>query len=173
MTAYSGVFSALSVCIMLLGGVIPVATYAAPLLASALLVPLRDEFGRPCAWTSWGAVTLLILLLGLDREAALFYAFTGFWPILREDADARIPSGVLRFAVKTAVFALMIGGMYALLCLVIRADAVLAEFGEMGTALTAAFLVLLCLCLHVWDRVLGRLTVIYRKRLRPKLPMIG
>lgn len=172
MTAYSGIFCGLSVCVMLLGGVIPVATYAAPLLASVFLVPLRDEFGRPCAWTCWGAVTLLALLLGLDREAALFYAFTGFWPIVREDLNARVRPGPARFILKTGIFVLMIGAMYSLLCLVLRVDAVVSEFGEMGTAMTGAFLVLLCLCLHLYDRVLGFIALRYRKKLRPKLPMI-
>ncbi len=172
MVAYSGIFCALSVCVMLLGGVIPIATYAAPLLAAMLLVPLRDEFGRSCAWTCWGAAALLSLLLGLDREAALFYVFTGFWPIIREDVDAHTRPGLLRFLVKTACFALMIGALYALLCLVLRVDAVLQEFGEMGTALTFAFMALLILCLHFYDRALGLLTLKYRRSLRPKLPMI-
>ena len=172
MAAYSGIFCGLSVCVMLLGGVIPVATYAAPLLASVFLVPLRDEFGRSCAWTCWGAVTLLALLLGLDREAALFYAFTGFWPIVREDVNIRLRPGPVRFALKTGIFALMIGAMYSLLCLVLRVDAVVSEFGEMGTVMTAAFFALLCLCLHLYDLALGPLVLRYRKKLRPKLPMI-
>ena len=114
----------------------------------------------------------MTLLLGLDREAALFYAFTGFWPIVREDVNARVRPGPVRFVLKTVFFTLMIGGMYSLLCLVLRVDAVVSEFGEMGTVMTAAFFTLLCLCLHLYDRVLGVIVLRYRKKIRPKLPMI-
>ncbi len=172
MAAYAGVMSALSVCIMLTGGVIPIATYVSPMLASLLLYPLRREFGRPCAWTAWGAVALLTLLLGLDREAAFFYIFVGFWPIVREDVEAHVPPGPVRTAAKTVIFALLVGAMYAFLCFVLRLDAVVSEFGEMGMALTAAFMVLMCVCLLLYDRLLGILSVWYVKKLRPKLPML-
>ena len=63
MIAFCGMTVALSVVLLLLGGVIPVATYAVPMLAGLLLLPALLEFGLKAAWMTFFTTALLSLLL--------------------------------------------------------------------------------------------------------------
>ena len=166
--ALSGMLVALSVVLMLTGGLIPVMTYVSPLLAGLLLLPLLLEFGAATAWTAWGAAALVVLLLGIDREAAFFYLFFGYYPIIKWRLDKLRGKG-LRLLCKSALFAVSAGVMYALLAFVIRLDAVLADFGEMGVWMTAAFFALLVVCMLLYDRLLFPLLMLYDTKLRPRL----
>ena len=73
--AYCGMMVALSLVLMLMGGIIPIATYCVPMMSSILLLPVLVEFGRKTAWMAFSAVALIALLLGVDKEAAFFYLF--------------------------------------------------------------------------------------------------
>ena len=48
--AFCAMMAALSVVVMLLGGLVPVFTYCSPLIASILLLPVLDEYGAGKAW---------------------------------------------------------------------------------------------------------------------------
>ena len=91
MIAFCGMAAGLSVAIMLLGGVIPAATYAVPMLCGLLLLPVLLEFGPKAAWTVYIAVSLLALMLGFDKEAAFFYIFIGYYPIVKWKIE-RVPA---------------------------------------------------------------------------------
>ena len=69
--ALCGVLCALAAALLTLGGVIPAATFCAPVLAMAALLPVLEEAGPWAAGTAWMAVSLLALALDPDREAAL------------------------------------------------------------------------------------------------------
>ena len=71
--ALCGVMTALSVVLLCLGGVIPLAVYACPMLASCALLVLREMCRAQYAWCCWASVALLTLLLGPDKEAAALY----------------------------------------------------------------------------------------------------
>ena len=81
--AFCGLMVALSVALMLTGGLIPIATYCAPMASAILLRPILLEFGKKAAWTAYAAVSLITLMLGIDKEAAFFYLFLGYYPILK------------------------------------------------------------------------------------------
>ena len=53
MIAFCGMAAGLSVAIMLLGGVIPAAAYAVPMLCGLVLLPVLLEFGRRAAWATF------------------------------------------------------------------------------------------------------------------------
>ena len=53
--ALCGVLTALAASVLMLGGMIPAATFAAPLLAMALLLPLLEEYGPRAAGTAYAA----------------------------------------------------------------------------------------------------------------------
>ena len=89
--AFCGLMVALSIVIMLAGGIIPIATYAAPMISAVLLLPILFEYGRKIAFTAYAAVSLISLFLGLDKEAAFFYLFIGYYPIVKFQLD-RIPN---------------------------------------------------------------------------------
>ena len=168
--AFCGMAAALSVVLMLTGGLIPVMTYVSPLAAGIILLPVMMEFGKKYAWTCWLAAVLIVMLLGIDREAAFFYLFFGWYPLVKWQLD-RIGSRPAALAAKAVLFLLCAGAMYGLMSLVMGAQAALGEFGEMGAAMTAVFFVLLVVCMLVYDRMLLPLAFIWEKKLKPRLKL--
>ena len=107
---------ALAIVIMMLGSLIGVGTYAAPLIAIWLLLPVLGLFGKKAALTAFFAVALIGLMVLPDRELALIYCAFGWWPAAKPLAD-RIPGRTLtgtplgktlRFLVKLAIYLALI-----------------------------------------------------------------
>ena len=171
MVAFCGMAAGLSVVMMLLGGVIPIATYAVPMLCGLLLLPILLEFGQTTAWATFFSVAALALLLGFDKEAAFFYLFIGYYPIVKWKLD-KIQSRRLRVLAKLLLFTCAIVLMYALMALIFPLEAVLGEFKEMGVALTVAFVLIYDGCMLVYDRLLMPAVVIYANRIQPKLKFL-
>ena len=73
--ALCGVLAALAVALMFLGGVIPFAAIACPVLASLVLIPVYAETGKKWSLLWYAAVAILGLLLAPDKEAAILFAF--------------------------------------------------------------------------------------------------
>ena len=167
MIALCAMMAALSTVIMLSGGLIPVFTYCSPLLASILLIPVLEEFGTQKAWMVWAVTTALTMLIGVDKEAAFFYLFLGWYPILKPQFD-RIPLRGTRLAVKTAVFALSIGIMYALLCFVFQIGDILSSFSAL-VWVNVLFFVLLVAVMLMYDRALVGIRALYFRRVRSKI----
>ena len=71
--ALGGILAALAVVIMTVGGVIPIATYTVPALCTMLLNVVQMTCGKRIAWAWYGAVSILGLLLGPDKEAAAIF----------------------------------------------------------------------------------------------------
>lgn len=170
--AFCGLMVALSAALMLSGGLIPVATYCAPMAAGLLLMPIMLEYGKKTAWTAFAAAALLSLMLDADKEAAFFYLFLGYYPIVKWELDSRIKKKPVRIAVKLALFTFSILIMYALLGFVLGMDAVTEEFGEMGAVLLVVFAVVLDGCLLLYDRLLLPLLLLYANRIRPRLTFL-
>ena len=160
--------AALGVVLMLLGGVLAVLTYAAPLIASICLIPVLTEFGSVRAWLCYVASAVLCVLLCPDKELAFFYVFLGYYPIIRPLFE-RIGSKPLRFAAKLLYFAAVVGLLYLFLCFVLRLDAVIKEMGEAGAVMNVLFFVGITLCLLIYDFALGTVRLLYERRIRPKL----
>ena len=140
--AFCGMMVALSVALMLTGGLVPIATYCAPMLGGILLLPIMLEYGRKTAWTAYIATSLIVLTLGVDKEAAFFYLFLGYYPIIKWNIE-KIGRKPLRLGLKLVVFNAAIFLMYAILGFVLHMDAVVAEFTEMGAWLLFLFAVLM------------------------------
>ena len=56
--ALCGVLSALSVVVLLVGNVLQIGTYAAPMLASFLLIPVLEDYGKKYALLLYAVVFL-------------------------------------------------------------------------------------------------------------------
>ena len=166
--ALSGMMVALSTAILLMGGVIPAATFCGPALAGLLLIPVLVEGGRRYALGAWLAVSALGLMLCADKEAALLFACLGYYPAVKWRLDARLKPGP-RLAAKLALWNLSAGVMAALVFFVFRMDQVVAEYREMGRAMLIAFILLANVTLLLYDRLLAVMAAIYIKRLRPRL----
>ena len=82
--AYCGMAAALSVALMLLGAVFPIAMFIAPAVASFLIATVCVECGKTMALTAYGAVSLLSLLFVPDKEVALTFVFLlGYYPLVK------------------------------------------------------------------------------------------
>ena len=172
MAAYCGMAAGLSVVIMLMGGVIPAAAYAVPMLCGLMLLPVLLEFGERAAWATFFSVAALALLLDFDKEAAFFYLFIGYYPIVKWKIDKINPKWK-RIAVKLCLFTGAMALMYALLSLLFPMAEALKEFKEMGAFLSIAFLILYDICMLIFDRVLIGAVMIYANRIRPKFKFLG
>ena len=156
---------ALAVLFLFLGGVLPLALYACPLLASVCLLPVREECRASYQWCCFFAAAILGLLLGPDKESALLFCFLGYYPLLQPSLDA-IGSRALRFLTKLGLYVLAVGAMYALLVFVFRLDAVTAELAATAPWLIAATFALGAVLLFLYDELLRRFARLYRRRKR-------
>ncbi len=160
--ALCGMMAALSVVILCLGGMIPLATFACPMLAMICLIPAVCEYRAGTATLLYAAVAVLALLLCPDKEIALLYTFLGWYPGIRSWLD-KLPR-LLGGAVKCGLFTAAVLAMYALVLYLFRLEAVVEEFAEYSTAMVAGLLVLGNVTFLVFDQVLARFTALYQKK---------
>lgn len=165
-TALCGMMAALPVVILCLGGMIPLATFACPLLAMLCLIPAVCGYGAGTAALLYVAVSILTLLLGPDKEIAFLYIFLGWYPAIRARLN-RIPKTV-RWLVKCGLFSAAMLAMYALLLYLFRMEAVVEEFAEYSVVMTAALLVLGNVTFLVFDQALARFVALYQKKRKAK-----
>ena len=166
--ALCGMMVALAVVIMLLGGAIPLATFCCPVLASLALIPLLLEYGRKWTLMAYAAVAALGLMLSPDKEAALLFAFLGYYPALKPALD-NIKSRALRIIAKLSVFNLAAGAMLLSIAFVLRMDAIIAEYTAMGIAGGIVFAILANITMLLYDRMLVVTAFMYIKKMRPAL----
>lgn len=165
--ALCGLLGALAVVIMLLGGIIPVATFCCPVLAAVLIIPVIRECGKRLAWVWYAAVAILSCLMGPDKEAAAIYLFLGYYPIVKMRIDEwKQP---LRFLAKLVLFNAAIAVMYALLLFVLKMDALRQEMLGMEKLLLIATLVLGNVTFFLFDKLLPRMAMLYELRFCGKL----
>lgn len=155
--ALGGIMAALAVTIMSLGGLIPVATYVCPMLCAILLLVVYLSCGGRIAWAWYGAVAILSLLMGPDKEAAAVFVFLGYYPILKPWLDKR----KLSLVWKLLLFNSAVLTMYWLLLNLLGMAQLAAEFSELGLVLGIVLLLMGNLTFFLLDIVLGRL--LYRK----------
>ena len=151
-TALCGLLAAVSVVCLMMGSLIPAALYACPILAMAVLLPLREEFGRSAALTTYGAVSILALLLVPDKELALLYLFFGWYVPLQPLLDTLRPRP-LRIAAKLTLANLAVLTLYGLLIFVFQLQSVLEELEGLNT-LWMVILLLGANCLFVLTDIL-------------------
>ena len=149
--------AALAVVIMCLGGLIPLSTFVCPMLCAVLLMVVLRITGPRIAWAWYGAVAILSLLLGPDKEAAAVFTFLGYYPIIKPWLDQR----KLAFVWKLALFNVAIFAMYSLLIFVFGLTEVADEFKDMGTVMAIVTLVLGNVTLFMFDILL---TVIRKRK---------
>ena len=156
--ALGGMFTALGVVFLCLGGIVPLALYACPILASAVLLPVRENCRRSVVWSCYAAIAVLGTLLGPDKESALLFVFLGYYPIVKPRFDA-IRRRPLRLAAKLLLAIAAVGAEYAFLLFVLRLEAVVTAPALLWA--TAALGLALFL---LYDLCLDRLTALYRRR---------
>lgn len=167
--ALGGVFTALALVVMLLGGIFPFSTFSAPAIAGILIVPVAIEFGMKTGYLLYAAVGLLSFFLVPDKEMALiFLFFFGFYPLLKAQLERIRPKG-LQWAAKLLVFNGCVLCMYGLILFVFSMGVVVEEFEEMGKAFAALLLFLGNLVFVIYDIALVRIVGLYCAKMRPRL----
>lgn len=126
--ALGGVLAAAAMVIMCLGGLIPVATYLCPMLCTLLLFAVLGRCGARIAWAWYGAVALLALLMGPDKEASAVFLCLGYYPILKPKLDQM----VLSWLWKLLLFNGAISLLYLVLLRLLGIDATTEEFQGVG-----------------------------------------
>ena len=160
-TALGGTLTALAVTLLTMGSLIPMATFCAPLLAMAALLPVLEECGVRAAGAAWGAVSVLGMLLAADR-AALVYVFFGWYPLVRPALE-RLSPAPLRLGAKLAGF---YGALALLYGVVVRVLGLPEE--SQPRWLPAVLTAMAAVTFLLADRLLARLTLLWRFKLRKR-----
>ena len=157
--ALGGVLAALAVVIMSLGGLIVVATFVCPMLCMLLLRVVISKCGSRIAWAWYGAVAILSLLLGPDKEAAAVFVALGYYPIVKPMLD-RLP---IKWLWKGIYFNIVILLLYWGLMHVFGMAQIAEEFAEMGFVMTLVTLLLGNVTFFMLDMLLG-VDILRRKK---------
>ena len=155
-----GVFAALAVVIMNLGGLIPVATYTTPVLCMLILKFVLLTCGKRIAWAWYGAVSVLSLLMSPDKEAAAVFCCLGYYPILKP----KLATLRGKWLWKLLVFNVPMIALYSVLIRIVGVTEVTGESEE----LAGIMLTILLLMGNVTFIALDRLLTILDLRLRRK-----
>lgn len=156
--AVCGVTAALGVVIMLLGAVLGIGMYLAPMLVGACLIPIGREWGAKYQILLWAAISLLCLMLVSDLEENLmFLGLFGWYPILRPTLQKLSP--VLRVVVKLLIFNVVVIALELLLLLVLAPE-------SMGAAWTALLLILGNVTFLIYDFVIPKFELLAAKYLK-------
>ena len=151
-TAIGGVTAALAVVIMCLGGLIPLATFVCPMLCILLLQFIFKTFGGRIGRAWYGAVAILSMLMGPDKEGSALFCFLGFYPLVKPKLE-RLP---VPWLWKGILFNATILLMYWLLIHLFGMAALAQEFREMGMILLILTLAMGNITFFLLDKILTR-----------------
>ena len=161
--ALCGVVSALSVVLMLMTGIVPIATIALPALAGCLTIAIVAETNVRYGFAVYCVVSVLAILLTPDREAILFYIlFFGYYPTLY-GLLMRIKRKPLRVLAKFGVFNLAM----ALETALAEKQIPLSEMEVFGKWSILILAVMLNVVFVLYDYSMNGLIVLYIRRLHP------
>ena len=156
-------FAALGTVVLLLGGALGIGTYAGPILAGFLLIPVQYEYGWRWTLPVWLITGVLTLMLSPDREMGLIYLLLlGWYPAAKPVFDRL---GILGWVLKFLAFNGLAIALYAALFAVLG-------MAELGFATVGSALLLLAMgnvLFLLYDFALKKLTGLYGAKLRRRL----
>lgn len=159
--AVCGLTVALGAVVMLLGNVLGLGMYLAPMFVGLCLSVVGKEWGLRFRILLWLAIGLLsFILISNPEQNLMFIGLFGWYPILRP-ALQKLPI-LLRAAVKFLMFNGIVIALEALLILVLVPE-------SMGTGLMILLLLLGNVTFFVYDFAIPRFEVLaekYRKRIK-------
>ena len=163
--AFCAMMAALGTVIMLLGGIIPVFTYCSPIIASLILLVVLAQYGVKYSIMVWAITGLLSMLIGIDKEAAFFYIFLGWYPIAKPYID-KIRNPAVRFILKLAIFSIAIFAMYGLIFFVLQMTEIIESFTG-SRIINIIFLITLVLVMMLYDISINRIFSYIVKNILP------
>ena len=158
--ALGGVIVALSVVLLMMASIFPLADLLLPALAGILLVAVVLELDVRWAWCVFAAVCLLGFLLSPDRTSVIYYLFFfGHYPLLKNYIE-RLHSKILQWVLKLPLFNVCAIAAYLL---IIKLFGVSENVGRYGYPVLLA---LMNAAFILYDIALSRLIVTYFYRIR-------
>ena len=152
--ALGGMFAAVALVIMCLGGLIPFATFVCPMFATLTGYVVFRSCGGRTAWCWYAVVSVLSALLAPDKEAAAVFMFLGYYPFLKP----RFEKSRFGWIGKILLFNCAIGIMYLLLLKLFGMVELTQEYEELGAWGGAIMLVLGNVTFLLLDRLLTKLS---------------
>ena len=162
--ALCGLLTALAVVVMVLAGAIGIGTFAGPVLAMVVLLPVLEEYGSKSAVIAYAATSILGFLIVPEVELVLVYAAFGWYPILRPKLN-RIPARPVRLAVKILLCAAVILLLYGVL---LRLLGMTADLMGAAPLFNLLLLVLGVFTFLLMDLALERLTFLWHRKFRKR-----
>lgn len=163
--AFGAILTALSVIMLLLGGITGTLDLAAAALASFCVIFAVMEMGYGSAFLIYAAVSVIgIWLLPVKTPAMFFAAFFGYYPLVKSLSEKL--STVISYVIKLAVYSIAYFVMIALSLVVITEDV------ATGNKLIVFYIVLYLICaivLVIYDIALTRVISLYIHSLRKRL----
>ena len=154
--------SALGVVLLYFGALIEVVDISMAVIASLLCVFAVIEYSGAYPWFIFAATGILsILLLPNKTPAAMYVAFFGFYPIIKEKLE-RLPK-VICWALKEVIFNASLVVMIVLAVFVFTVGEL-----EVGIGYIVAFALLCEVAFVLYDIALTRLISFYFFRLRSR-----
>lgn len=152
--------AALSVTLMFISALFPIAELVLPAIAGILLICAVYEMGEGWAFLIFAAVSILSLLISPSKSSAIYYIFfLGHYPILKSFIE-RIKNKVLKWVIKIAVFNICVAGALFVS---------IALFGLSGDMFKYGYLVLAVLLnvtFVVYDIAISGFVGLYSTRIR-------
>ncbi len=166
--ALGGVMGALCIATMLLGSIIPFATFVAPALAGIFIGLMGEEISLPTGLSMYISVSILSLLLVPEKEMAfIFVFFFGFYPLIKPVLQ-KPHLFIAKVALKLLLFNVCIISMYALLLFIFPIASVVTEFADYSYAFIVGLLLLGNVTFLMYDFALDRLFQVYTQKFRPR-----
>lgn len=151
--ALGGMLAAVAVVIMCMGGLIPIATYACPMLCCLTAWIVLGACGKRIAWAWYAVVAILSLLMSPDKEAAVIFLFLGYYPLIK----LLIERLKLSLIVKLLFFNVSILVAYWALIHLLGLDQIAQENAQFGVWGILLLLVLGNLTFFLLDRLLSNM----------------
>ena len=150
--AFGGVFAAVALVIMLLGGLVPIATYVCPTLCTLICALVFKMCGKRIVSAWYCAVAILSLLFAPDKEAAAVFVILGYYPIIKHYFQ-RVR---FSFILKLLYFNLSVILLYWILINILGITEIANEYAELGRIGLYLFLGLGNIVFFLLDRILQR-----------------
>ncbi len=168
--ATGSIFSALAFVCLLAGGYISVGTFAGPIFAGICLFPVRVELNLKWALLCYGATSILAFLIVPDIELVLFFVtLFGYYPVLLPTLNKKIRHKWLLYLCKFVMFNLAITAVYAALLFLFAAPALQQPLAEAPIWYAVGMLTVANLIFFLYNILLDKVGIIYRKRIRKHL----
>ena len=160
--------TALSVVLLLIGGILELGMYACPMIAGLCILMVGDCYGRRCQVMTWIAVSVLsVMFVPNVEENLMYFGIFGLYPILYPYFQ-KLPKG-LRMIAKFAYFNIVVIALEWLVVMVLMPQAMSGE-GESGWLFWLGLLAMGNVIFWCYDSLLPRMEVTLRKRFGRMLP---